>query len=57
MHSQVTDLNLEWLLHLTIGDTNTVLNAMMAEAFSEACDALEGAARLIQVELKNIQLS
>ena len=28
----------------SIGDTNTVLNAMMAEAFSEACDALEGAA-------------
>lgn len=26
----------------SIGDTNTVLNAMMAEAFSEACDALEG---------------
>ena len=28
----------------SIGDTNTVLNAMMAEAFSEACEALEGAA-------------
>ena len=27
----------------SIGDTNTVLNAMMAEAFSNACDALEGA--------------
>ncbi len=27
----------------SIGDTNTVLNAMMAEAFSEACDALESA--------------
>ena len=27
----------------SIGDTNTVLNTMMAEAFSNACDALEGA--------------
>ena len=27
----------------SIGDTNTVLNAMMAEAFAEACDALDGA--------------
>ena len=27
----------------TIGDTNTVLNSMMAEAFSEACDYLEAA--------------
>ena len=27
----------------SIGDTNTVLNTMMAEAFSDACDALEGA--------------
>lgn len=27
----------------TIGDTNIVLNSMMAEAFSEACDYLEGA--------------
>ena len=26
----------------TIGDTNIVLNSMMAEAFSEACDYLEG---------------
>lgn len=27
----------------SIGDTNTVLNTMMAEAFMDACDALEGA--------------
>ncbi|WP_302626766.1 glutamine synthetase III [uncultured Eubacterium sp.] len=27
----------------TIGDTNIVLNTMMAEVFAEACDALEGA--------------
>ena len=27
----------------TIGETNIVLNSMMAEAFKEACDALEGA--------------
>ena len=27
----------------TIGETNIVLNSMMAEAFCEACDALEGA--------------
>lgn len=26
----------------TIGETNVVLNSMMAEAFKEACDALEG---------------
>lgn len=28
----------------SIGDANTVLNTMMADAFSDACDALEGAA-------------
>ena len=27
----------------TIGETNIVLNSMMAEAFADACDALEGA--------------
>ena len=27
----------------SIGDVNTVLNAMMAESFKDACDALEGA--------------
>lgn len=27
----------------SIGDSNTVLNTMMAEAFTKACDALEGA--------------
>lgn len=28
---------------VSIGDSNTVLNTMMAEAFTKACDALEGA--------------